>query len=97
MAQRSGQAGVIENQLAQTPTVGNTTTGATVDVALTADANFIGAGAVRADFNGTPGAALGIVGAWVSNNTTGEVTVRFAALGTNWVSATVPVKVTQVL
>lgn len=97
MAQRSGQAGVIEAQMTQSPTVGNITDGDTLDVNLTADANFIGARTVRADFNEAVPASLGIVGAWVSNAVTGVVTVRFCALGANWTSAAVALKVTQVL
>jgi hypothetical protein len=95
--QRSGQSGPVEAQQVVTVTVPGITDGDTADVALPANASFINAGAVRADFNGAPLANLGIVAAWVSAPSTGVVTIRFSALTGNVSTGDVDVKVTQVL
>jgi hypothetical protein len=74
------------------PTIPNITDGDTADVAIAADLAWAtGAGnppkRVRASFDGAPLANLGIVGAWVSNVTTGVVTVRCSALTGNVATA----------
>jgi len=86
---RRSEAGSLMANRTQTPTVPNITDGDTADVALTADAAFIGAVAVPVDasFQGAPLANLGIVGAWVSNIATGVVTIRFSALTGNVATA----------
>jgi hypothetical protein len=80
MAIRSSEEGRVLPSHAETLTVGNITAGATADVACTADANFIlDDCALVAAFAGPPLANLAIVGAWVSTESTGVITVRFLA------------------
>lgn len=91
MSNRSGDAGPLLLTRTVTLTIPNITDGDHADVACPADARFADAGGVRrpvgANFAGAPLDNLGILGAWVSNATTGVVTVRFAALSANVATA----------
>jgi hypothetical protein len=86
MNQRAGDAGPVLISRRATVAIGIIAAGGSADVALPADAALAdpsGAVAVPvdADFDGAPGdASLGIIAAWVSNPTTGVVTVRFCGL-----------------
>lgn len=83
MVTRAGDAGPNLLTRKVTLVVPNITAGHVADVAAAADAAFADAGAVArlvtAALAAAPLANLGIVGAWVSNPTTGVVTVRFIA------------------
>ena len=82
--QRAGDAGPIFPSRRATVAIGIIAAGGSADVALPADAAFIGGAVavpVDADFDGAPGdASLGIIGAWVSDPATGVITVRFCGL-----------------
>lgn len=84
MSNRSGDAGALLLNRKITLTIPGITDGDHADVACPADARFADAGGVRrpvsANFAGVPLGNLGIVGAWVSNTTTGVVTLRCVAL-----------------
>ena len=97
MAVRQGETGPIQRQFVQAPVVPAILDGDSADVACAADANFIGATAVSAVFNGAPAANLGIIGAWVSNAVTGVVTIRFSALTGNVAGGAQSVRVSEVL
>lgn len=82
MTDRAGEAGPVLAQFTQSVTVPAIAANAYADVACAADAKFAGGQVkgVRATFAAAPNsAALGIVGAYVSNDTTGVVTIRFSA------------------
>lgn len=81
LPKRVGIGGPISLSQVVSVTVPNITAPATADVALPANASFIGAASrpVRASFAAAPLANLGIVGAWVSNTATGVVSIRFIA------------------
>lgn len=84
---RAGESGVLLQSLVTSMSPAAITAPNENSVAVT-DARFIGAQAVVATFAAAPSAAgLGIKGAWVSNATTGQVTVRFVAVGANYVQA----------
>lgn len=87
--QRAGIGGALGLSAQQSPTIPAILDGDSADVALAANAAFIGSvnRPVRASFVGAPLANLGIVGAWISNGTTGVVTVRCSALTGNVASA----------
>lgn len=88
MVQRSGDSGPLSALRDVTAVVPNITDGDHADVVLTADAAFKGTGqALQVAFKGAPLDNLGLLGAWVSNTATGEVTVRFAALSNNVATA----------
>lgn len=103
MTQRLSQAGKPLAQMFQTPTVAAITDGDHLDVTLTANAGFIFLDdatnvdvPIHAAFVGAPlDANLGILGAWVSNPTTGVVKVRFCALSANSAQVNQPIYVEQ--
>jgi hypothetical protein len=84
-ATRAGEAGTLLYTARQTVVVPNITDGDHADVAMAANANFAGndGSGIVAAFAGAPLANLCLVGAWISNETTGVVTLRFAALSGN--------------
>jgi hypothetical protein len=87
---RNADAGPLFPSRRVTATVPNITDGDQADLVLPADLAFAGGGVVRpvrADFVGAPLANLGITGCWVSNPTTGVVTVRLSALTGNVATA----------
>lgn len=84
MSMRESDVGRVLPALYESVTVPNITDGDTADVACTAVAGFkVDDPACIAFFCGPPLANLGIVGAWVSDETTGVVTIRFSALTGN--------------
>lgn len=84
MSIRASEEGLLLPSHAETLTIPNITDGDTADVACTADAAFkLDDSALLAMFAGPPLANLGIVGAWVSNESTGVITIRFSALTGN--------------
>jgi hypothetical protein len=88
MALRVSESGVFLPSLTTTATPAAITAPNNNSVVVT-DAMFIGAKAVVVTFQiggNVPGANLMIVGAFVSNTATGAITIRFAAVGANYVS-----------
>ena len=84
MSFRLSEEGVLMASHAESITVPNITDGDTADVTCVADANFIADDpCLLAMFAGPPIANLGIVGAWVSTESTGVITIRFSALTGN--------------
>ncbi len=79
-AGRIGQSGTPITERDVSVTVPAITAGATGEVALTADLAFKGKTRVNAEFRGTTVQAnLALAAAYVSNPTTGVVTLRFIA------------------
>jgi hypothetical protein len=82
---RKSQAGTeLPERFLEDVAIPGITDGDHADVVVTTDLAFAGPGRpIAAQFVGAPLANLGILGAWVSNTTTGAVTVRFCALSAN--------------
>jgi hypothetical protein len=76
MTFRAGESGAILNSAIEVAAVTTIGTGADADVVIT-DLLFVGAANVVATGSGALPAGLGIVGAWVSNSSLGQITVRF--------------------
>jgi hypothetical protein len=81
--QRRGSSGPVDPIRDVVVVVPNITDGDSADVVLTADAVWKDVDAVAPSFVGAPLANLGLLGAWVSDPTTGALTVRFSALTGN--------------
>jgi hypothetical protein len=80
-AERSAQAGPLFPIRTVTTAIGVVAAAGSLDVALPADAAFAADIPVDVGFAAAPGdPSLGIAGAWVSDPTTGVVTVRFVGL-----------------
>lgn len=96
---RSAQAGTeLPERYLEDVAIPGITDGDTADVVVTTDLAFAGAGRpIQANFAAAPLANLGIVGAWISNTTTGAVSVRFSALTGNVVGANLPLLHIQAL
>jgi len=96
MTERKAEAGSLLKSRTKSAIIAAILDGDTLDVLLAADAAFAGAAKpVGASFIAAPAAALGIVGAWVSNLTTGVITIRFCAVGAGFAGGTIDVFVQQ--
>lgn len=95
MSQREGEAGPVVVARTVSPTVPNITAPNQAAVALTADPGFIGASAVDVNFAAAPLANLSLLGAFVSNASTGVVSVIFGAVGGNVTTAAQSIRVTR--
>jgi hypothetical protein len=95
MAARSGTTGPVEVIRDILMAVGVVAAGASADVALPADAAWIGVDALSVSMRGAPLANLVLGGAWVSDPVTGVVTVRVLA-GTGGIgAANQPIRLTS--
>lgn len=78
---RKAQAGTALPAKVKSVTIPAIVAGADIDVALAADSDYAGIDGVLAMPTSTPEANVGVVGAWVSNATTGVITIRLAGAG----------------